>query len=247
MRDTTERKHLSIFSSAFRAVLDERERQIEAEGWTPEHDDKHDEGEMALAAAAYAAFAAAPLIERALFKAVGDTPSNWPWDREWWKPKSPRADLVRAGALILAEIERLDRAAKREAEAAETAGDIIIAEWANVYRAVALAEAPHCPACHMPRLLSARDECFDVLRCDTCGASWRVAAAGPAHDDLDRLLAEAEVEQAASEVATFGDSVFRWAKLEKVAPPPVDLTPAVRRAMDNWFRDMQALAAKDAS
>lgn len=34
---------------------------------------------------------------------------HWPWSREWWKPKNPRRDLVKAGALIVAEIERLDR------------------------------------------------------------------------------------------------------------------------------------------
>lgn len=32
-----------------------------------------------------------------------------PWDEKWWKPKNPRRDLVKAGALILAEIERIDR------------------------------------------------------------------------------------------------------------------------------------------
>lgn len=37
-------------------------------------------------------------------------PRGWPWGSSWWKPKDPRRDLVRAGALILAEIERIDRA-----------------------------------------------------------------------------------------------------------------------------------------
>jgi hypothetical protein len=37
----------------------------------------------------------------------------WPWSVQWWKPKDRRRDLVRAGALIVAEIERLDRAAAR--------------------------------------------------------------------------------------------------------------------------------------
>jgi hypothetical protein len=30
----------------------------------------------------------------------------------WWKPKDRRRDLVRAAALIIAEIERLDRDAE---------------------------------------------------------------------------------------------------------------------------------------
>lgn len=36
--------------------------------------------------------------------------SFWPWEEEAWRPKNPRHDLVKAAALILAEIERLDRA-----------------------------------------------------------------------------------------------------------------------------------------
>ena len=36
-------------------------------------------------------------------------PPSWPWVRRWWKPTDRRRDLVKAGALILAEIERLDR------------------------------------------------------------------------------------------------------------------------------------------
>lgn len=38
-------------------------------------------------------------------------PRQWPftWWLDWWKPTTYRRDLVKAGALILAEIERLDR------------------------------------------------------------------------------------------------------------------------------------------
>ena len=31
------------------------------------------------------------------------------WSKDWWKPKDKRRDLIRAAALIVAEIERLDR------------------------------------------------------------------------------------------------------------------------------------------
>jgi hypothetical protein len=37
-------------------------------------------------------------------------PQQWPWLSKWWKPKDRRRDLVRAAALVIAEIERLDRA-----------------------------------------------------------------------------------------------------------------------------------------
>ncbi len=82
----------------------ERDRQILDEGWTPEHDDTHSKGEMALAAGCYALNAAPERF------ADGVVPIFWPWAREWWKPKSRRRDLVRAAALIVAEIERMDRA-----------------------------------------------------------------------------------------------------------------------------------------
>ena len=86
-------------------VLAERRRQIEVEGFTTEHDDKHTSGEIARAAGCYAFFAATPKPH-----VVKILKAFWPWDEKWLKPKSPRQDLVDAGALILAEIERLDRA-----------------------------------------------------------------------------------------------------------------------------------------
>ena len=92
-------------TKAAQDVLAERQRQVEKEGWTPEHDDQHGDGSMAFAAAAYAVFAhAGPGVSTSLWHWTG-------WGESWFKPKSPRHDLIRAGALILAEIERMDRAA----------------------------------------------------------------------------------------------------------------------------------------
>ena len=89
-------------------VQAERRRQVTAEGWTPEHDDAHSYGQMARAAACYAlAGSSAPNDgTAALLVSLA-----WPWDEQWWKPTSARRDLVKACALVLAEIERLDRAA----------------------------------------------------------------------------------------------------------------------------------------
>ncbi|EPL7658896.1 TPA: hypothetical protein ACID0O_000844 [Pseudomonas aeruginosa] len=88
-------------------VQAERRRQVEAEGWTPEHDDGHSHGQMARAAACYAlACSSAPNDgTAALLVSLA-----WPWDEQWWKPSTARRDLIKAGALVLAEIERLDRA-----------------------------------------------------------------------------------------------------------------------------------------
>ncbi|MGQ3001265.1 MAG: hypothetical protein ACT6UH_00525 [Hydrogenophaga sp.] len=91
---------------AARDVLLERVRQISAEGWTPEHDDHHGKGEMAAAAGCYALFTDA-------YPNQGQCPAEWPWNADWWKPTNYRRDLEKAGALILAEIERLDRLTKR--------------------------------------------------------------------------------------------------------------------------------------
>ena len=101
---------------AARDVLAERERQKASEGWTAEHDDKYVYGQLARAGACYAVqnsrqFFEAPTHEDSGWEEI-PPPFNWPWPRDAWKPKDRRRNLVRAGALIIAEIERLDR--KRE-------------------------------------------------------------------------------------------------------------------------------------
>ena len=90
----------SVF--ALQDIAAERLRQIEGENWTPAHDDAHDRGQMGSAAAAYALVG-------------GDhrpnPPKFWPWSVEWWKPKSPHRNNVRAGALLVAELARHLRSA----------------------------------------------------------------------------------------------------------------------------------------
>lgn len=91
-------------------VAAERKRQQEAEGWDTHHDDLHDQGSLATAAAAYALHAG-DMVNPNRDAYQLHPPAFWPFDLEWWKPKTPRRDLIRAAALIVAEIERLDRAA----------------------------------------------------------------------------------------------------------------------------------------
>lgn len=93
-------------SNALLDVLLERRRQIEVEGWTPEHDDEHQSGELASAAAVYALATTGIKARR-----------YWPWHANGWiKPAPARRNLVKASALLLAELERLDRAAMKESE-----------------------------------------------------------------------------------------------------------------------------------
>lgn len=97
-------------------VQAERRRQVEVEGWTPEHDDGHACDEIA----AFACYYAMPPAVRdwdASSTGYGDTLGKAVLP-EGWEPKTGdrRRELVKACALALAEIERLDRAADKEQE-----------------------------------------------------------------------------------------------------------------------------------
>lgn len=97
-------------SSAIADVIAERQRQQSVEGWTPDSDDKYLPGVLSIAAACYAARA----FSQPEYKVT--IPQAWPWDKKWWKPTSARHDLVKAAALITAEIERIDRAEGKAGE-----------------------------------------------------------------------------------------------------------------------------------
>lgn len=103
-------------------IAAERRRQIDEEGWTPERDDTHGDGEMAGAAACYAMQVALDCIGRSdLHMTISRTIRElWPWSTHWWKPTDRRRDLVKAGALIAAEIDRIDRAEAKKANAKTT-------------------------------------------------------------------------------------------------------------------------------
>lgn len=97
-------------SKATDDVLAERTRQQTVEGWSANHDDQHSNGQMAAAAGIYALHSGGYNMQMT----DGSPSLFWPWDAKWWKPKNPRNDLVRAAALLIAEIERLDRKATQD-------------------------------------------------------------------------------------------------------------------------------------
>ncbi len=106
-------------------IAEERQRQIDVEGWTTEHDDGHDDGSLAMAATCYAA--PERIYRRERVDGVIQHRDPWPWEQE--ADKRPVAEdggpldpssyehyeidrirfLVKAGALIVAEIDRLKR------------------------------------------------------------------------------------------------------------------------------------------
>lgn len=122
--------------NAIEDVLAERQRQIEVEGFSEAFDDKNDDGELAAAAFAY--------IDNYLSRAWmilnlrhgleryqrAPPPKRWPRTfLFFWKPKTPRYDLVRAAALLIAEIDRIDRAEVVAAERRRTYGQKAEVSW----------------------------------------------------------------------------------------------------------------------
>lgn len=99
-------------------IADERRRQIEVEGWDEKHDSEtHSDGGLALVSACYTVdvvsrigkdYLVYPVLNRLIQNFVSNA---WPWDLKWWKPtpNDPIRQLVKAGALIAAEIDRLQR------------------------------------------------------------------------------------------------------------------------------------------
>ena len=108
-------------------VLAERKRQKEVHAWSQAHDDGHTDGSLATVAALYAA-PTRLFVKEDLDNLGARFRDPWPnsWDQGYDKrpldlhgywhnnnedapPILRRRLLVKAGALIIAEIERLDR------------------------------------------------------------------------------------------------------------------------------------------
>ncbi len=98
-----------ISQAAFDVAM-ERQRQQTVEGYTAEHDDAHVDGSLVLAARCYAAAALSAQPTN------GKPPEGWPWDKICWKPAGPRRMLIKAQALLQAEVERQDRRAAGAAD-----------------------------------------------------------------------------------------------------------------------------------
>lgn len=96
-------------------IAAERQRQIEVEGWTPEHDQHHVRGDLARAAVVYAMppeWRAENDIANVLYGRVtrSGVQHEGVWPKGWnYKPTHDDRirELVKAGALIAAEIDRL--------------------------------------------------------------------------------------------------------------------------------------------
>jgi hypothetical protein len=78
-------------------IADRRAKQI-AKGYDAAHDDEHTDGSIKRAAAAYL---------------TGNVSRYWPWSADSFTPGDERDNLLDAATLIVAEIERMDRAMRK--------------------------------------------------------------------------------------------------------------------------------------
>jgi len=90
--------------SGVEMIAAERQRQVSREGYDEKNDDKHRHGELAIAAACYA-------VHQSHVRVVYGSKDGWPWDESTDKraKHSPIRRLAIAGALVAAEIDRLQR------------------------------------------------------------------------------------------------------------------------------------------
>jgi hypothetical protein len=108
--------------TALEMIIAERQRQVETLGWTAAHDDSHKDGSLASVAALYAT--PRPLLGEVRYVGEVRFVDPWPWEQRYdRRPHKgnvvlPNAtlstedrikQLVKAAALIVAEIERLQR------------------------------------------------------------------------------------------------------------------------------------------
>lgn len=101
--------------TGIKLIAEERKRQIEVEGYTKQHDSNHKASEFVYAAIAYTEAAKVGVI----CQEIGNTNENdimrkkfgmglyFPWGQTNFKPTTNIRDLVKAGALIAAAIDRM--------------------------------------------------------------------------------------------------------------------------------------------
>lgn len=102
-----------LSGEALSRLLRERIEQVERHGYTRSHDADHQEGEIGLGALAYLCAGLAVELGDGFDEAAArqaaclDSAANvWPWPRELFRPHDYETCLVKAGAMILAELDR---------------------------------------------------------------------------------------------------------------------------------------------
>lgn len=87
-------------NSIIAEIIAERNHQINDKGYTFKNDDAYINNELIDASIAY------------ILNATGNATlatDCWPWNLEYFKPSEKRRDIIKAIALLIAEVERIDR------------------------------------------------------------------------------------------------------------------------------------------
>ncbi len=87
------------------ADLIEEERQRQKDRFSAEKDANYSDGQLLDAALSYVYGAI-----NVGHPSMQTPPKEWPWDKSWWKPGDRIRCLTKAGALIAAEIDRIQHA-----------------------------------------------------------------------------------------------------------------------------------------
>lgn len=132
-------------------VMAERKRVIQVEGFNAARDDGYTNGELARAAQCYERDPAQRKMrpvtqdERHMYRPGQESvPESWPWTANWWKPGDRVRELAKAGALYLAEAERLKRAGETEKADLVTRQALgCCAGIDNIYKVTPMSPGPH--------------------------------------------------------------------------------------------------------
>lgn len=135
----------------------ERRRQVEQEGWSADHDDGHVRFELSRAANSYVLNAAAQV--RGPADLASDVPEWWPWGPEAWRPDTPIRNLVKAGALLAAEIDRLLRLEEAEPPGPHAMRLLLIEIRWQEYKMPDLSYRFRCACCLQDREEGCEDDC----------------------------------------------------------------------------------------
>lgn len=108
--------------SGIELIAEERQRQIDVEGYSAQHDSQHPTSEFVYAAIAYTESAKVGINcmemgntdEMEIMVRKAEMGMDFPWGFASFKPSTDVRDLVKAGALIAAAIDRLQMETKEE-------------------------------------------------------------------------------------------------------------------------------------
>lgn len=100
--------YAALTREVIEAIVSERTRQKTEEGHWPNGDNNYRQEELARAAAVYA--------NPEIWNVFGASRVGWPWRADSYKPTTRRRDLIKAAALIVAQLERDHRASETTAD-----------------------------------------------------------------------------------------------------------------------------------